>query len=376
MLSYQKTVFLISPKPVDAYPPVAAHAVVLSRRGVHVKLFTSPRDGDSQIQFSAPGVEIISNHTASSKPWVRRFELLRLIVRLSRDRVMRKTPVDLEIVYDPIGIWVSSKALGRAKKLIHHFHEILFDDSASHFERFARLAMPRADLVTVADSNRANLMKTISPAPRKVETVRNLPLKEHALVKSTPKKECFRAIYFGSFGDSQCLDTIVSSMPDWPDDVSLHCYGEPSQHFRDKMKETAVALGVDDRLHFEGWINADRLIDVASTYSVGFSMLRPLNNNWRFSAGASNKRYQIMCAGIPQITDDGLGVRELIQLNGVGACAAPDDPNAVAELICAYHANPDRVSREGNTARRLIVNSLNQETEFARILRFAGLGEN
>jgi len=338
---------------------------------MNVRLFTTPRGGENAINFSCRGVEVFSFSTAHHRPLIRRVALVRLIFQLIAERILRRRHTLLEIAYDPIGIWVSRRAGRRAKLTIHHFHEILFDDVSSPYERFARLSMPKADLITVADPGRAKLMRNVHPKPKRVETVRNYPLKAQAEVAPQEKHSGFKVVYFGAFGDSQCLDTIVTSMLWWPKDVSLHLYGKPDDEYRKKLLQIADRVGVNDRIFFEGWVEASDLIGVVSKYHIGFSMLKPLNDNWRFSAGASNKRFHLIGAGIPQITDNGEGVMELIELNQVGICVSPNDPRKIAEAVSEYYLDRRRITEDGRRARELIQSSLNQEIEFDKVIRIA-----
>ncbi|MCF3936661.1 glycosyltransferase [Acuticoccus sp. M5D2P5] len=282
----------------------------------------------------------------------------------------------LEIDYDPVGVSIGAWAPGRAAKLIHHHHEILFADDASRFERPARRALPRADLVIVADEGRRGLMMREKPGPRSIATVRNLPRLSDALRPLPRRDDRFSVVYFGAMGRDQCLDTILASVREWPPGVRLHLYGRPPRDDFSVLSRLAAENGVADRLVFEGWIAFDRLIDTVARHHVGLSLLRPSNNNWRFSAGASNKRYLLMAAGVPQISDQACGVAELVAGNGVGTCVPYHDPQAIAAAVHAYAADPARVAAEGEAGRALIRQRLNYEREFRHVMAFALCGSS
>lgn len=364
-----KQAVLVSPLPVDKYPPVASHAAVLARNGVQVSLLTSTLPGKSTTFFSHPNVNVFAKPLRSSDRVGRVYALFRLAAELSKRRLLGRDAIDLEIAYDPIGVRVSSWAFGKSIKTIHHYHEVVFGDGRRH-EAQAIAALTKADLVTVADAGRAALFSQLEPAIREIRTVRNLPLREVAADGQIEKTSEFSVAYFGARGSAQCLDTVVQSMADWPPNVCLHLYGNESPEFDNELRQIARAKGVESRLIFEDWVSPDKLGEKISRHHLGLSLLRPVEAHWKYSAGASNKRFQLMAFGVPQITDDGIGVFELVE--GTGACVPPDNANAIAQAVCEYARDPSRVKAEANIARSRIWTELNQENEFEQILEFAG----
>lgn len=288
-----------------------------------------------------------------------------MAARLTWLRLLYK-PV-LEIDFDPIGVVVGQRAHGRAKRLIHHHHEILFADGANRYSRAARLALPSADVVVVADEGRRALMLATSPKARRVVTVRNAPLAADAITSPKGRTETFSVAYFGVISECQCLDAIVRSMALWPSGTTFHLYGPPSD-FVTELRNIAQKIGTANRIIFEGWVDAADLIARVSRHHLAVTLLRPLNDNWRFSAGASNKRFQAMAAGLPQVTDNNPGVAELVERNRIGVCVSCQDEAAIAAAVCLYAADPKRVHTEGERARQMISEQLNYENEFSVIL--------
>ncbi|WP_197527714.1 glycosyltransferase [Posidoniimonas polymericola] len=292
-----------------------------------------------------------------------------MAMRVSQLRLLGKSQLPIEVAYEPIGIRVSRLAFGRPKATIYHFHEILFGNGRRH-ERQAIAALRHADLVTVADSGRADLMLAVEPCIAALKTIRNLPLASAALRSPPIRTEEFSAVYFGSRSHAQNLDRIVSSMDRWPAKVRLHLYGRKNPTFDEELRRIAAERGVLDRLVFEGWVHMQDLIRTVARHHLGFAMLRPLNDNWKFSAGASNKKYQLMAAGVPQIADNGRGTPEVVHNRGVGTCVSPDDEDAIAAAVHAYFNSPIKVETEGRSGRELIMTELNQECEFSSVLSF------
>lgn len=289
-----------------------------------------------------------------------------MMVKLSMLRQQRPT---CEIDFDPVGVVVGERAFGQTDITIHHHHEILFKDNRGRYISKAREAIGNADVIIVADEDRRQLMEAEDPPPRRSITVRNAPTVADVVNGNIRRTEAFSVVYFGSVGPAQCLDTALKSMKDWPDDVCLHIYGARPDGYTAELLKMAKTLGVAERIVFESWVSTRQLLPAVAQHHLALTLLRPLNDNWRYSAGASNKRFQAMAAGVPQISDNGIGVEELIYEAGAGVCVNPDDPSAVAEAVNAYYSDPIRVETEGKKGRAHITDSLNYEREFAPIVK-------
>lgn len=110
------------------------------------------------------------------------------------------------------------------------------------------------------------------------------------------------------------------------------------------------------------------------TYTVDadlcLTLLRPKTLNFKYSAGASNKRFESMACGVPQVSDSGPGLRGLIENTGVGVCLPRLEPEALGRTVSLLLENDDGRSRMGRRARRLHLERLNYETEFEPVLDF------
>jgi glycosyltransferase involved in cell wall biosynthesis len=78
-------------------------------------------------------------------------------------------------------------------------------------------------------------------------------------------------------------------------------------------------------------------------------------------------------AGVPVIATDAEGVEGLIG-EGAGAIVSPGhSPRALAAVIAAYRADPERRRREGQLARRRILESHDRERTLALAEEVLGL---
>jgi len=364
-----KHIILVSPAPLDGYPPVQNQAKLLAEAGYSITVLTSYLYHFKEVTFSQKSVSVIAFALSNSNLFERQINKLRFLLRLILLR-LRLQPV-CEISYDPEGLFFSRLCPFKPKTIIGHLHEVLFEPDKRFFEKFAVPFLHKVSLVVVPDSDRAALLVRQINLTKMPIVVRNLPLPKMAEQKpSTCDKAIFSVVYHGSVGFSQALDTVIRSIPYWPETVTLHIYGVPSNTKRAQLEGIAKNIDVLDRVFFEGWISFEKIIHTISQHSVGLSLLRPENDNWRFSAGASNKRYQLMQAGLPQITDDGEEVRKFIEGDGVGICVSPEDPYAIANAVNFFYTNRALCKEIGEKAIHLIETKYRYDYEFQSIVNY------
>jgi glycosyltransferase involved in cell wall biosynthesis len=369
-------IICISPTPVDGYPPTQYQAELLADAGLEVVLLTTYLAGCRDAEFTYPKVRCLRFALAEPGFLRRYWAFLRFALVLIYFRLRFHRRLAAEIAYDPRGIFLASILPFRSKKLIGHLHETLtsanrpFDFFERHFLRHPH----DATLLLVPDAQRAVLLQKQAGRVLNIRTVRNVPLLKAAARKAfhttAGDKYSFSVVYHGSLGPAQSIDAVIQSMPLWPPKVRFHIYGRPGVERQMELEVLARQLGVDERLCFEGWVPTKNLIERLREHSVGLSFLKPETDNWKYSAGASNKRYQYMQAGLAQISDNNPDVIQLIEGNKVGFCVAPDNPRAIAEKVNLLFQDKSLRAKFGSNGHRLYETEFYYEKEFAPVLSF------
>jgi glycosyltransferase involved in cell wall biosynthesis len=181
-------------------------------------------------------------------------------------------------------------------------------------------------------------------------------------------KDHFEVIYCGSVGFDQKLDAIIESVPKWPKNTIFSIIGNDHSAIGGQLKAQARRLGVENRVRFTGWTAYDQLPQRLAKAQLGISLLDSSFEQWRTSLGASNKRYQYMQAGLPQIGDMNPGVKELLEGRGIGRCVTSYAPDELAAVIAAYAADRERCRTEGQRAQALHVSHYNYQRAFQPVL--------
>ena len=150
-----RNAILISPAPVDGYPPVQHQARLLADAGFRVELITTPLAWSSEgVRFSHAGVSVrqirVPNPGALS--FARRAAAFIAAVTSSRTRLQQDL---VEIAYEPAGALYSDFAPRCPRLRIAHFHELLQRFDTSWIERRVAKSLRNYQLVVVPDADRA-----------------------------------------------------------------------------------------------------------------------------------------------------------------------------------------------------------------------------
>ncbi len=354
---------LVSPGPIDGYPPVQYQARILANAGHPVTVVTTPlRLGEARASFAQPGVKVRCVAIDGSRTQ----RMMRFAKALWSERW--RLPRDMtEIAYDPIGILYSDLVPRHPRRRVAHLHELL-QNIDQFVEARLKRSIHRFDAVVVPDAKRAQLTQQMLGMEALPLVVENYPLRAATpLAARKGHKSRFEVIYCGSLGLQQRLDVVIQSMAAWPKHADLVLIGNDITPTAQKLKRLAADMGLSGRVHFLGWMDTAAAEERLALADLGIALLDPQFQQWRTALGASNKRYQIMKAGLPQIGDTNPGVPEL--LDGIGACvdAENHDPAEIAALVTDYASNSARCAHEGANAFALHQTTYNYERVFRQL---------
>lgn len=370
-----RTAILVSPHPVDGYPPVQHQARLLADAGFHVVLITTPLAwSEAGVCFSQVGVAVheVANYGTGSLAGARRTAAF---VRAISNARLCSGWAAVEIAYEPAGLLYSDLAPGRPTRRIAHFHECLQAFDTAWLERRVKTAIRGYQLAVVPDADRAHILKDQLNLSELPTIVPNYPL----FVGERPppswaREGRFEVVYCGSIGRHQQLDLIARSVARWPDHAVFHIIGNASSQMARQISVSAQKAGVSERVIFDGWTPYNELPTRLAAAHLGISLLDPSYQQWRTALGASNKRYQYMQAGLPQIGDMNPGVHELVEKQSIGSCLRSFDDEELARIVTEYATNPERCRQEGERAFALHRDRYNYQSAFQPVLEWLAAG--
>jgi glycosyltransferase involved in cell wall biosynthesis len=113
---------------------------------------------------------------------------------------------------------------------------------------------------------------------------------------------------------------------------------------RGELEAAAAALGIAERVRFLGWRR-----DLATVYGATDVFLLTSRNE-----GTPVALIESLAAGVPGVSTDVGGIRDVIDSDQVGLLAPFGDAALLAEHVSALLADPDRRRRMGDRGRRAV----------------------
>jgi glycosyltransferase involved in cell wall biosynthesis len=293
-------------------------------------------------------------------------------------RLLRQKP-KVAIAYDPFAAAQLLRRRSSAPKRIVHLHELLNVNAGGRADRlsvkYLRQNLRNADLVVVPDPFRARLTQDFAKLNAEPAVVMNCP----ALLPRVPSSKLLPALrergvetskivhYQGSVGAEHGLELIIDSMQYWPQEAVFVIVGGGKKEYLTSLRERAAALGMSHRLVLLGLVPYREVFAYAVGASVGLTLLDCSIENWLYSAGASNKRFEYAALGTAQITNAGPGMTEVFGKGGLAMLLDDVAPRALGRAIASVLDNPEIAGAMGQRARAAHLSSYNYESQFAPV---------
>lgn len=369
----------------EHYPPTVNQANLLAAAGLRVGVIDLSFVGS--VTALAPEIRRWRVHpmwNSKLEPpypaWRRWSNWLRF--RQTCRRVIRTTRPGVVIAYDTLGSLFVPPASGRFRT-IYHFHELSGPEAGEGFgPRRARLQAAKnsrnADLVVFPDAQRARIFQaraglTTPPSvvmncPRRMTMVPPSPLRQR--LEETGTAGGSLVCYLGSIGADQGLVEAARSLHHWPADARLVLIGGAANAMKKAILAAAAEVNAAGRLVFLGPHPHAAALALAAGADLGLALIQPNNESWRYSAGAINKRFEYMALGLPQVTNDGPGVPEIVGAggdHGCGLCVDARDATAIGRAVHELLTSAELRRRMAANARTRHLEDLNYEQQFASV---------
>ena len=371
-------ILLAQRAPIEDYPPVLNQAALLEQIGdVRILDFA---DAERSSYLTSRAVHRVR---VQDKDQTSRTSRIRSALRYRREflKELSLSP-GVVIAYEPdaASLLLRREAPSSTLRIVH-LHEHPTEDAYAA-SVIGRLSLKRtlsrlhsADVVVVADEHRASELMSLAVLKAAPTVVMNCPLRVAAL----PRSALLPAVrarghagpivhYHGAVGPDHGLETAVRSMKSWSADSCFAIVGSGPPAYMDSLRTIASAEGVLERIAFLGRVPYSEVFANIAGASVGLSLLDTSKPNWRFAAGASNKRFEYMAMGVPQITSPGPGISGLFGDTGVALLADPNDPAALAAQVNTLLSNEALRSTASASARKLHCDRFNYEVQFEPVM--------
>jgi glycosyltransferase involved in cell wall biosynthesis len=176
--------------------------------------------------------------------------------------------------------------------------------------------------------------------------------------------------YVGSIGLDKGIGEAVSFMPHWPDGAVLVLIGSCSATVKERILELAGSANATERVLFLGQKPHPEAMALVAGADVGIALIQPTKRNSVLSAGAVNKRFEYMSIGLPQVTNSGPGVSELVEKTGCGVCVNPNSPDEIGQAIVRLLNDDEGRRRMSKNGRRWHLEEFHYERQFGPVLNW------
>lgn len=131
----------------------------------------------------------------------------------------------------------------------------------------------------------------------------------------------------------------------------------------DGIREEFEALPGWDRVDLLGHRPREEAVAIMARSRIGLMTLGP-----RYRVTLTNKMFEYMAAGIPQVVSDFPLWRSIVQDGGLGVTAAAEDAEAVADALRYLLEHPKEAEAMGNRAREAVAAAYNWESQAEKLL--------
>jgi len=366
----------------ELYPPTVNQANLLAEAGLQVGVLDLAVEGVNSALN--PAVRRFRSHRWWNSKNEAAPSFFQRAANLWKFRQTTKTTISENRPHVIIAYDILAAAFVRPQphcfKTVYHFHELPEPDPREGFgskrERAKTASFSlQADLVVFSDAMRAKVYqeqvalrefpKVVMNCPRRLAQIPKSPLRQEIAAIGFPNA---RAIcYLGSIGLDQGILPAISSMRYWPDDAVFVLIGKCSDEMRQRILANATEVSTEKRVLFLGSRPHVEAMALIAGGDLGLSLIQPNTQNWRYSAGAINKRFEYMALGLPQVSSNGPGVAAIIEDGRCGICVDPNQPEAIGQAVRRLLDNEGLRRQLSTNARTAHLDRFNYECQFTGV---------
>ncbi len=197
---------------------------------------------------------------------------------------------------------------------------------------------------------------------KKVEVIRNVPfLRSNNVVK--PKSENSESgflIYQGALNEGRCIDLYIKAMHHIDAHLVLVGEGDLSAELRNLVDQEKLS----EKVQFKGKLRPEELRQLTQKASMGLNVLA--NNGLSYYYSLSNKCFDYIQAGIPQISSDFPEYQKINEEHDVMLLVEPTI-DAIVEAITELQNNLSLHKRLKENCKKA-ANTLTWENEESKLL--------
>lgn len=296
---------------------------------------------------------------------------------LASARIALMSRPDVVYASDPLGAapGLLASRLARASLVYHEHDSPPCNAYHSWLQQWRERAARKAQLVVFPNAARALIAQAeLGFRDDQLRIIWNLPRRAEIPVASATPQSPLVAYYHGSITPDRIPLAFAHALSVLQGRVRLHIagYETPSgQDYVAKLRDCARDDSGNTLIDFGGLIAREKLLSHAAQMGhVGVS-LAPLDSpdvNMRHLAGASNKAFDYMAAGMALLVPNLPEWQSLFVDEGYARPCEPQKCESIAAQLQWFADHPNELLEMGSRARAKIALDWNYDTAFASVL--------
>lgn len=299
-------------------------------------------------------------------------------------RLVRKSRCVLVYSYDMHGFIAAFCAarLGKKVNVVYHNLDMYaksgYRNMGFFIHRLELFLARFADKVVFCDTYRARYFQGKARLAVMPQVVYNSPLKVGVLPASSLRQflqekgylqDTKVACYRGALDERHGILQIIRSMRLWPQNSVLVLFGRREYPFIEKMNKEILLNRLNNRVILFPFIAYDELAGLTAGADAGFALYKPVDINYRFMPGASQKIFEYMSLGIPVITNDSPYFRKV--LGEPAACFVnPESIEEIGKAVGNLFSNDQEKQKRSYAARQLHLERFHYENQFLPVREY------
>ena len=369
-----RRVFFVQVANPALYPPLIHASALMADAGWDVRLLSSPIAGNTIAMAPHPRV-MIDEIRARPSHVVGKLDYAAYCAAAAR-LALRLRP-DVVYASDPLGAGPALLAARLAgATLVYHEHDSPQPGMLHPILARLRAAATRsARLIVFPNDERARVAQSeLRFAADRLHIVWNVPRRAELAASAAPAEPPLIVYYHGSITPERLPETVAFAVRRMAGRVRLRIAGYEAPSARGYIRHLVgsdAGAAADTPVEYIGMVpsRADLLAQAARAH-VGLSLM-PFNSgdlNMSHMAGASNKPFDYMAAGLALLVSDLPDWTRIFVEPGFGLACNPTDVGSLSAALGWFIDHPEARRAMAARARNKIKTEWNYDTQFRAVL--------
>jgi glycosyltransferase involved in cell wall biosynthesis len=357
-----------------AYPPLIHASMLMAEAGWDVMFLSAPIAGDQLAMPSHPRLRV---HPIRTRPSHVISKLTYALYAAATARIALRLRPEVVYASDPAGAGpglLAAHLVGAA--LVYHEHDTPCPGMLHPLLARSRAAAARvARVIVFPNEQRAQFAQSeLQISKDRLHIVWNVPRRAELTSLGAATEPPLIVYYHGSITPERLPETVALAVRRMAGRVRLRIVGYEAPSARGYIRHLCggnAGAQVDSPIEYIGELpqRVDMLAEAAGAH-VGLALmpLKPSNINMRQMAGASNKPFDYMAAGLALLVSDLPDWKTIYVDPGFGLACDPTDVNSVQAALSWFVDHPSERRTMTNAARRKIERDWNYDTLFLPVL--------